>query len=56
MLGKLYLVIMVVFTLEHSGPVFADGDALVHIFEVSNLPVIITLGLYMPKFEHCKIV
>lgn len=46
MLGKLYLVVMAVFTLAHSGPVIADGDALVHIFEVSNLPVIVTRGLY----------
>nr|CAH0113712.1 unnamed protein product [Daphnia galeata] len=33
MLGRLYLVVMAIFTLAHSSPLFAEGDALVHIFE-----------------------
>jgi hypothetical protein len=55
MLGKLYLVVMAIFTLAHLGPVIGDGDALVHIFEVSNLPVIVTRGLYSKVLTFYKL-
>ncbi|XP_046633108.1 uncharacterized protein LOC124312662 [Daphnia pulicaria] len=49
MLGKLYLVVMAIFTLAHSGPVIGDGDALVHIFEDYDNSNVITSPEDLPS-------